>query len=136
MPPDPHFMDQKWNLEMWEHEEGKSRAEKEFSNLARTNPKGFAEILEKIRFLQDTSLETLIQTQYIKKIKNGKNLHEIRFLKAVNGRFIGVIIERPLSKPTFYALLFFDKKTNNLPPKILDTALDRLKEFNQTQNEL
>jgi hypothetical protein len=63
-------------------------------------------------------------------------LHEIRFLKAVNGRFIGVIIERPLSKPTFYALLFFDKKTNNLPPKILDTALDRLKEFNQTQNEL
>lgn len=37
MPQDPDSMDQKWNLEMWEHENGKSRAGKEFSNLAKTN---------------------------------------------------------------------------------------------------
>lgn len=134
MPQDPDSMDQKWNLEMWEHENGKSRAGKEFSNLAKTNQKGFVEISKKIWLLQKTCLETLIQTQDIKKIKNGKNLHEIRFLKAVNGRFIGIIVETPLSKPTFYALLFFNKKTNNLPQKILDTALDRLKEFKQNQN--
>lgn len=122
-----------WELDFWENDQKNCPVEKEMQEIQYNDHNSHEFINKKIKKYLECDIRDLFKSKYIKDLKNGL-YYLVISVKNKEFRMMGIIEYSQILLPKFLGFHCFFKKSQKIPKKHINTALERLKEYKNQKN--